>query len=201
MSQNTTQRPPTTGMGTGTGTGMGTGAGTGTGYGAGTGAHTERRAAYAVGGSFFAGVLMVVMGATAILQGAAAVRRDRILHSVSGYAYGFNLSSWGWLHIALGILVALVGLAILMRIRPARYAGIAVAALILVSQFMYLPYQPVWAVVGMALAAWVIWALATDRGPFGAPPSSGAGAGGTGTGAHTGTGAGTGAGTGTGNRF
>ncbi|MEV0034458.1 hypothetical protein ACFRR7_20670 [Streptomyces sp. NPDC056909] len=179
MSQNTAQRPPTTGMGTGASTGMGTG--TGTGYGAGTGAHTERRAAYAVGGSFFAGVLMVVMGATAILQGAAAVRRDRILNSVSGYAYGFNLSSWGWLHIALGILVALVGLAILMRIRPARYAGIAVASLILVSQFMYLPYQPVWAVVGMALAAWIIWALATDRGPFGAAPGTGAGGAGTGS--------------------
>ncbi|MFF3753552.1 hypothetical protein ACFYYH_24280 [Streptomyces sp. NPDC002018] len=184
MSQNTAQRPPSTGMGTGAGTGMGTG--TGTGYGAGTGAHTERKAAWAVGGSFFAGVLMVVMGATAILQGVAEIRRDRILNSVTGYAYTFDLSAWGWLHVALGILVALAGIAILMRVRPARYLGIAVASLILVAQFMYLPYQPVWAVVGMALAAWIIWALATDRGPFG----SGAGAGGAGGGSGGASGSG-----------
>lgn len=177
---------------------MGMGTAAGTGYGAGTGAHTERKAAWAVGGSFFAGVLMVVMGATAILQGVAAIRRDRILNSVSGYAYDFNLSSWGWLHVALGILVALVGLAILMRIRPARYAGIAVAALLLVSQFMYLPYQPVWAVIGIALAAWVIWALATDRGGFWSGAGLGAGAGGAGAGAETGPGVGAGAGPGAG---
>ncbi|MFJ9030835.1 hypothetical protein ACIRQP_20350 [Streptomyces sp. NPDC102274] len=138
-----------------------------TGTGAGTGAHAERKAAWAVGGSFFAGVLLLVAGAVDILQGVAAVRSDAVFNRVTGYAYTFNLSSWGWIHIALGILVALTGLALLMRVPMARYVGIGLAAVFLVAQFMYLPYAPVWAIVGMALAAFVIWALTTDRGPTG----------------------------------
>ncbi|GAA1194345.1 hypothetical protein GCM10009654_59330 [Streptomyces hebeiensis] len=169
MSHNTAQRPPTTGMGTGTGTGTGAGAGTGMGMstgagtGYGTGAHTERKAAWAIGGSFFAGVLMVVIGATDILQGATAVRGDAFLGRATNYAYTFNLDAWGWLHIALGILVALTGIALLMRVPAARYVGIALTSLVLVSQFMYLPHQPLWAIVNIALSAFIIWALAYDH--------------------------------------
>ncbi|MEU0283304.1 MULTISPECIES: hypothetical protein [unclassified Streptomyces] len=107
---------------------------------------------------------MLVAGAVDILQGIAAVRGNAVFNRVTGYAYTFNLGSWGWIHIALGILVALTGLALLMRVPMARYAGIALAVLYFVAQFMYLPYAPVWAFVGMALAAFVIWALTTDRG-------------------------------------
>ncbi|MFE3139210.1 hypothetical protein [Streptomyces scopuliridis] len=107
---------------------------------------------------------MLVAGAVDILQGIAAVRGNAVFNSVTGYAYTFNLGAWGWIHIALGILIALTGLAILMRVPMARYIGIGVAMIFLVAQFMYLPYAPIWAIVGMALAAFVIWALATDRG-------------------------------------
>ncbi|MFD4814531.1 hypothetical protein [Streptomyces sp. NPDC058418] len=135
----------------------------GTGTGAGTGAHMGKKAAWATGGAFFAGVLMLVSGVTNILQGIVAISHDAFLNRVTGYAYTFNLTSWGWIHLAIGVLVAVTGLAILMRVPWARYAGIAFAALNLVAQFLYLPYQPVWAVVGMALSAFVIWALTTDR--------------------------------------
>ncbi|MFI5758685.1 hypothetical protein [Streptomyces sp. NPDC051569] len=135
----------------------------GTGTGAGTGAHAGRKSTWAVGGSFFAGILMLVVGATDILQGVAGIRKDAFLHSSNAYAYNFNLTSWGWIHLGIGVLIALVGIGILARVPMARYLGIGIAALNLVAQFMYLPYQPVWAVVGMALSAFIIWALATDR--------------------------------------
>ncbi|MEV7427675.1 MULTISPECIES: DUF7144 family membrane protein [unclassified Streptomyces] len=142
--------------------------GTGTGYGAGTGAHAERKAAWAVGGSILAGVLLLVTGATNILQSITAIRRDSFLNGVSGYAYRFNLTSWGWIHFAIGVLLVVTGIALLAtRHKWARYLGITFAALNLVAQFMYLPYQPVWAVVGMALSAYLIWALATERGGLG----------------------------------
>lgn len=161
MSQNTAHRPPNAGMGNGSsahnGSGMGAGAGSGTGI------HAGRKANLAIGGSFFAGVLMLVAGATEILQGVVAVRSDSVLNSVSGYAYAFNLDAWGWIHIGLGILVAVVGLGILAGSRMARYVGIGLAMVNLVAQFLFLFYQPVWAVVGMALSAFIIWALTTDR--------------------------------------
>jgi hypothetical protein len=136
----------------------------GTGTGAGTGTRAGRTADLAWGGSFFAGILMLVAGATEILQGAVAVRSDNVLNGVTGYAYAFNLDAWGWLHIGLGTLIAVVGLGILAGSRIARFVGIGLAMLNLVAQFMFLFYQPVWAVVGMALSAFIIWALTWDRG-------------------------------------
>ncbi|MFJ2112255.1 MULTISPECIES: hypothetical protein [unclassified Streptomyces] len=174
MSQNTAHRPPTTsgtgtGIRTGTGTGFGTtsaGTGYGTGYGTGvgTGAHTQGRAAWARGGSLLAGILMLVTGATTILQAVVAFKRDSFLNSVTNYAYTFNLTSWGWIHVIIGGLLALTGIALLAtRASWARFVGIGLAGLLLVAQFMYLPYQPIWSVMGMALSAFIIWALATDR--------------------------------------
>ncbi|WP_443042916.1 DUF7144 family membrane protein [Streptomyces sp. NBC_00370] len=171
MSQNTTHRPPSTGMGAGTNQGTGNGNGSmngmgsraGTGTGSGTGSHTTRNAAWAMGGTLFAGVLMLVSGATDILQGIVAIKKDAVLNSTGNYAYAFNITSWGWIHLGLGVLIALAGLGILTGNRIARYVGIALASLNIVAQFMYLPHQPVWAVVGMALSAFVIWALASDH--------------------------------------
>jgi hypothetical protein len=116
-----------------------------------------------MGGALFAGVLMVISGATDILQGIVSLNNDAFLNGVTGYAYTFDISSWGYIHVILGGLVALAGIGVLMRSQIARYIGIGLAALNLVGQFMYLPYQPVWAVVGMALSAFVIWALATTN--------------------------------------
>ncbi|MFJ4920363.1 hypothetical protein [Streptomyces sp. NPDC088725] len=138
------------------------GAGTGTGSGTGAHSHVGRSSTSPRGGSLFASVVLMVIGATNILQGVAAVRRDRVFTSVSGYAYAFNLHAWGWIHVGLGVLLGVAALGILMRSRIARYIGIAFASLNLVAQFMWLPYQPIWAVVGMALSAFVIWALAID---------------------------------------
>ncbi|MFI6703868.1 hypothetical protein ACIBJC_33860 [Streptomyces sp. NPDC050509] len=120
-------------------------------------------------------MLLLVIGVTDILQGIAAIRRNAFLNT-AGYTYSFNLTSWGWIHLAIGVLLALVGMALLARARWARYAGIGLAALNMIAQFMYLPHQPVWAVVGMALSAFIIWALANDRGALDAGARSGSGA-------------------------
>ncbi|MFJ7996830.1 hypothetical protein ACIQ7D_06660 [Streptomyces sp. NPDC096310] len=127
-----------------------------------------------MGGSLFAGVLLLVMGVTDILQGIAAIRRNAFLNT-AGYTYSFNLTSWGWIHLAIGVLLALVGMALLARSRWARYPAIGLAGLNLIAQFMYLPHQPVWAVVGMAMSAFIIWALATDRSALGAGAGAGSG--------------------------
>ena len=116
-----------------------------------------------MGGALFAGVLMVISGATDILQGVVALNNDAFLNGVTGYAYAFDISSWGYIHVILGGLIALTGLGILMRSQIARFVGIGLAAINLVGQFMYLPYQPIWAVVGIALSAFAIWALTTQN--------------------------------------
>ncbi|MBV7694131.1 hypothetical protein [Streptomyces sp. TRM70350] len=128
-------------------------------------APTGRREGWATGGVVFAGVLMLCGGLLAVLQGIAAIAADDVYARVGTYVYELNLTGWGWIHLVVGVLVAVTGWGLLMGAAWARVAGITLAALSLVLQFLFLPYQPVWSVVIMAIDVFVIWALAAYREP------------------------------------
>jgi multisubunit Na+/H+ antiporter MnhG subunit len=125
--------------------------------------------AWASGGTVFAGVLLLMEGILGIVAGIAAIAEDDVYTRVGDYVFEFNLTTWGWIHLILGVLLAVTGWGILQGAAWARGLGVGLAALAVVFQFMWLPYQPVWAVVSIAIGVFVIWALCTDRGRTGAP--------------------------------
>ncbi|MFE5615386.1 hypothetical protein [Streptomyces sp. NPDC056470] len=125
------------------------------------------KTAWAASGSLFAGVLMLVIGILDILEGIAAVAEDDVYTRVGDYVFKFDLTSWGWVHIVLGILVAAAGAGILKGSEWGRMGGITLASLNVIAQFLFLPYHPWWALFSMALSVFVIWALATDTTSFG----------------------------------
>ncbi|MEV7181473.1 hypothetical protein [Kitasatospora sp. NPDC093679] len=111
----------------------------------------------------FAGVVMLVTGLLDLFQGIVAVAQDELIVTTPNYVFKFDVTSWGWIHIILGLVVALVGLCVLRGMAWARYTGIAVASLSLISSFLWLPYYPLWSIVIIALDIFVIWALAVYR--------------------------------------
>ncbi|MFB8080589.1 MULTISPECIES: DUF7144 family membrane protein [unclassified Streptomyces] len=124
---------------------------------------TSSSAAWASGGTLFAGVLMLVTGFMDVFQGIAGIAKDDVYTRVGDYVFKFNLTTWGWIHLILGIVVAIAGFGILKGAEWGRVAGIALASLNILFQFMFLPYQPWWALFSMAISVFVIWALATDE--------------------------------------
>ncbi|MFI1504248.1 hypothetical protein [Streptomyces sp. NPDC020597] len=110
-------------------------------------------------GIVFAGVLMLCSGVLAVLQGIAAIAEDDVYARIGSYVYELSLTGWGWIHLALGVLAAVTGAALLRGMAWARFTGLFLAALSLVLQFLFLPYEPLWSVVVMAVDAFVIWAL------------------------------------------
>ncbi|MDT3395209.1 hypothetical protein RKE29_00830 [Streptomyces sp. B1866] len=119
--------------------------------------------ALAFGLATFAAVMLIVAGALDILRGVMAVLKDDIYVTTPHYAVEFDLAGWGWVHVALGILAVLVGLGLFRLSLWARVAGVAAAALLMVANFLSLPYYPVWSIVLIALYAFVIWALCVVR--------------------------------------
>ncbi|MFE7514091.1 DUF7144 family membrane protein [Streptomyces sp. NPDC057540] len=119
--------------------------------------------AWAAGGTLFAGVLMLVTGFMDIFQGIAGIAQDDIYTRVGDYVFKFNLTTWGWIHLILGVVVAIAGFGILRGAEWGRIAGISLASLNVLFQFLFLPYQPWWALFSMAVSIFVIWALATDE--------------------------------------
>ncbi|KUO21290.1 DUF7144 family membrane protein [Streptomyces dysideae] len=118
----------------------------------------------AVGGLVFAGVLMMVNGLLAVLQGISALASDDVYDRIGDYVYKINLTGWGTIMIVLGVVLAGVGYGILKGAWWARITGIFLAALSMVAHFLFLPYAPVWSVITVAVDFFVIWALATAPG-------------------------------------
>ncbi|WP_327430188.1 DUF7144 family membrane protein [Streptomyces sp. NBC_01236] len=116
---------------------------------------------WASGGTVFAGVLMMVSGVVGVLNGISNIATDDVYQRIGTYVYEFDLTTWGWIHLIIGVLVAVTGWGILKGFDVARGFGIGLAALYLIENFMFLPYAPVWSVVSIALAVFVMWALAT----------------------------------------
>ncbi|WP_409470817.1 DUF7144 family membrane protein [Streptomyces sp. HC307] len=114
------------------------------------------------GGIHFAGVLMTLNGILAIFQGIAAIAEDDVYARIGSYVYEINLTGWGVILLVLGVVALVTGWGILKGAGWARVAGIALASLSLIAQFLFLPYAPLWALILIAIDFFVIWALATQ---------------------------------------
>ncbi|MEG3629911.1 DUF7144 family membrane protein [Streptomyces poriticola] len=134
---------------------------------------TDRESGWVAGGVVFAGVLLLCNGAFAVLQGIAAIAEDDVYAQVGGYVYELDLTGWGVVHVILGALLLVTGYGLLKDMTWARVAGIVLAALSLISQFLFLPYAPFWSVVLMAIDVFVIWALASRQEPAGSQAQAG----------------------------
>ncbi|WP_328944797.1 hypothetical protein OG259_28195 [Streptomyces sp. NBC_00250] len=125
-------------------------------------AHRSEGGGVAGGGTVFAAVLLSLSGVLAILQGIAAIAEDDVYARVGSYVFEFDLTSWGWIHLVLGIVVTLTGVGLFMHANWARAAGICLAGLSMIANFLWLPYQPWWAITLLAINVFIIWALCTS---------------------------------------
>ncbi|MER5529805.1 hypothetical protein ABT075_35350 [Streptomyces sp. NPDC002677] len=110
------------------------------------------------GASAFAGILMMLSGPLSILMGAAGIAHDT-LFAASRYAYRFDLTAWGWIHLVIGVVLVVAGLGVLTNQSWGRGAGVAVAVVSLITQFMFVPYYPLWSIPVMTLDLLILFAL------------------------------------------
>ncbi|MEV8593281.1 hypothetical protein [Streptomyces sp. NPDC052012] len=110
------------------------------------------------GPALFAGWALELSGTLSILLGVVGVTRDTIFSSPD-YTYDFNLTAWGSIHIVVGIGLVAAGLGVLLGQSWGRGAGVALAAVSLITQFMFLPYYPLWAISVMTLDLLALWTL------------------------------------------
>lgn len=124
---------------------------------------TESESGFARGGVIFAATVMFVVGVFQALQGVVAILDDDFFSPVSDYTYDLDVTTWGWIHLIAGVVVAVSGLALFAARRWAAIIAIALAVMSAVSNFFFIPYFPIWSLVSIGLALWVIWALTRPR--------------------------------------
>ncbi|WP_392672703.1 hypothetical protein [Streptomyces sp. LN785] len=118
----------------------------------------SRDTEWVTGLPLFAGVTLGLSGLLSIGLGIAGIARDTIF-GTPGYVYRFDLTAWGWLHLVIGLALLAAVLGVLTGRSWGRGAGLATGAVSLVTQFMFIPYYPLWSIPVMTLDLLAIWAL------------------------------------------
>ncbi|MFJ1704987.1 hypothetical protein [Kitasatospora sp. NPDC088346] len=111
----------------------------------------------------FAAVMLLISGVLDVLRGIMGIAKDPVFVSTPNYVFKFDLTSWGWIHLVLGLIAIAAGLGLFRLALWARILGIVAAALLIVANFLSIPYYPLWSVTVMAASALVIWALCVIR--------------------------------------
>ncbi len=114
---------------------------------------------WATGAILFAGIMMIVLGIFEAFQGLAAIVEDELFVVTENYILDFDVTTWGWIHLLLGLLVIFGGYALLAGRTWGRILGLILATVSAIVNFMWIPYYPFWSILMIALAVWVIWAL------------------------------------------
>ncbi|MEU6217467.1 hypothetical protein ABZ845_08085 [Streptomyces sp. NPDC047022] len=119
---------------------------------------------WAQGLMMFASVMLMVVGVLDIFRGIMGITTNDITVATRSYVFQFDLTGWGWVHLALGVVAVVVGMGLMTPAAFwARVGGVAIAGFIIIASFLSLPYYPFWSVVMMALSAFVVWALCVAR--------------------------------------
>ncbi len=111
----------------------------------------------------FAGFMMILMGVVQGIAGLTALLNDKWLLVTQNSLIAFNFTTWGWIHIIIGVLVFAAGFAVMNGAVWARVVGVIIAMLSIVANLAYANTYPIWAIAVVVINVLVIYAL-TVRG-------------------------------------
>ena len=121
---------------------------------------------WVVGFTVFAAVMMLMVGVFQALQGLVAIFENEFYVQTRNYLFQFDATTWGWIHLVIGLLVAFAGWGLLSGQTWARVVGITLAALSATANFLFIPYYPFWSLLIIAVDVLVIWALTAHGRQF-----------------------------------
>lgn len=111
------------------------------------------------------GTLLILGGLWGVIVGLVGLSRNHVFWVNPGtqYYYAWTNHGWGWVQLIIGIVMFAAGVGVFLGIPFARYFGAFVAVVAAISHFMLIPFSPIWAIVMIAIDAFIIWALLSPR--------------------------------------
>ena len=113
----------------------------------------------AVGWTIFASILLIMIGIFQAISGLVAIVNDTFYVVGEEWIFQFDISTWGWIHLLIGLGLALAGFFLFRGAMWARVVGIIVAAIAAIANFAWLPWYPLWSIIIITVSVFVIWAL------------------------------------------
>src|SRR3954451_24607358 len=111
------------------------------------------------GWATFAGCIMFIVGSLDALWGLGGILNDDVVIVGGQGALVADITTWGWVHLILGVLVALTGIGLITGNSAARFAGIVFVSVNAISQIVWFPAAPLWAFLMIILDVVILYQL------------------------------------------
>ncbi|GAA4600551.1 uncharacterized protein (DUF983 family) [Actinoplanes octamycinicus] len=113
----------------------------------------------------FAGVLLLTLGVFQLTEGLVALYEDHFyLVSSDALVLQMSYTTWGWVHVGLGLLSLVAAGGVFLGRIWGRAIGILIAFLGALLHFMFIAAQPVWASILIGMDVLIIYTLAAHGG-------------------------------------
>lgn len=113
-----------------------------------------------VGWVYFAGLLLILSGAFQMIAGLTALLNDQFYAVTQQSLLVFDITTWGWIHMLIGLLVIVTGTSVMSGQAWARVVAVVLASLVVIEQFAFITAYPIWSIVMIAVGVLTIYALA-----------------------------------------
>jgi hypothetical protein len=113
-----------------------------------------------VGWIAFAGFMLIVEGGIQCIQGFVALfKDDYYLVTRNGLVLDVDYTTWGWIHLLLGLVAVATGLGLLRGQMWARVIGVILAAVSILINIVFLAAFPIWSTMVITVDVIIIYAL------------------------------------------
>ena len=122
----------------------------------------------AVGVTLTAAIILIIGGVLHAMEGVVGLATNEFYVTTQKWIFTFDVTTWGWIHILVGLIAILAGIGLFSGAVWARTVAVAVAAVSILVNFAWLPYYPMWAILVIAFDLIVIWAVTVHGSDFAA---------------------------------
>lgn len=112
-----------------------------------------------VGVIVFGGSLMITLGIFNVIQGLVAVNEEPVLMRTPDGPVLWDVATWGWIHLVLGVLVATTGFFLIQGAVWARVTTLVLVVVNASAQMLFLPVYPFWSLLIIAVDLLILWAV------------------------------------------
>lgn len=111
------------------------------------------------GWAFFVGILLFMVGVFNVIWGLTAIIDDKELTVGRQGVIVWDISTWGWINLLLGIVMVLTALALFAGRSWARWTAIFFVMVNAFGQIAWIPIHPLWSVLVITLDVIIIYQL------------------------------------------
>lgn len=117
-----------------------------------------------VGWVYFAGILMLLSGIFQMFAGLVALFRDTVFVVGPERIISVDYTTWGWVHLLLGAVLALTAFSLMNGNAWGRFWGVVLASLSAIANFGFVDVYPIWALLVITIDILIIYAIVVHGG-------------------------------------